>query len=288
MAYSSDAAKPARGFLPPQNDDERRLMRRVEELCTLAEGRGIPRYTGFLSDREQALARAAANRADCRCIRFWGGFDGAERQVLCIEPPDAWQQDPVACLRITARLAAGQAAPQHRDLLGAVLGLGLERACLGDIRPDPDAPGTSYLFLLQDKAEFVAANLLRRGGPASPPRAARNRRLPPCGNRSARSCRPQCRPCGRIACWAPCCASRAGRQPSLFQRAVWKWAMCRCAAAMRPSTRETSLRCGAAGGTACSRSAAKAAATAPLSCFFSIEWLHRSGALGARAVRRCV
>ena len=163
MAYSSDAAKPARGFLPPQNDDERRLMRRVEELCTLAEGRGIPRYTGFLSDREQALARAAANRADCRCIRFWGGFDGAERQVLCIEPPDAWQQDPVACLRITARLAAGQAAPQHRDLLGAVLGLGLERACLGDIRPDPDAPGTSYLFLLQDKAEFVASNLLEAG-----------------------------------------------------------------------------------------------------------------------------
>ena len=66
MASSSDAAQPAaRGFLPPQNDDERRLMRRVEELCALAERRGIPRHTGFLSDREQVLARAAANRAGC-------------------------------------------------------------------------------------------------------------------------------------------------------------------------------------------------------------------------------
>ena len=34
---------------------------------------------------------------------------------------------------------------------------------MGDIRPDPDAPGTSYLFLLEDKVEFVAANLFEAG-----------------------------------------------------------------------------------------------------------------------------
>ena len=163
MASSSDGIRPTRGFLPPQNDAERRLMRRVEELCTLAQRRGIPRHTGFLSDREQILARAAANRADCPCIRFDGGFPGAERQVLCIEPPDTWQLYPVACLRLTAHLAAGQPAPQHRDLLGAVLGLGLERVCIGDIRPDPSQPGISYLFLLEDKAEFVSANLTAAG-----------------------------------------------------------------------------------------------------------------------------
>ena len=53
MAYFSDTQDtPAkRGFVPPQSDDERRLMRRVEELCRVAQSRGIPRYTGFLSDR---------------------------------------------------------------------------------------------------------------------------------------------------------------------------------------------------------------------------------------------
>ena len=56
MASSSDTANAVRGFVPPQNDDERRLMRRVEELCRVAVSRGIPRYTGFLSDREQSLA----------------------------------------------------------------------------------------------------------------------------------------------------------------------------------------------------------------------------------------
>lgn len=166
MAYSSDPGETGtavRGFLPPQNEEERRLMRRVEELCTLAVRRGIPRHTGFLSDREQSLAEAAANRAQTTCIRFWGGFSEAERQVLCIEPEDAWQEEPVACLHLHAHLASGTAAPEHRDILGAVLGLGLERTCLGDIRPDPDHPGEYYLFLLEDKAEFVSANLTAAG-----------------------------------------------------------------------------------------------------------------------------
>ena len=45
MAYFSDTQDtPAkRGFVPPQSDDERRLMRRVEELCRVAQSRGIPR-----------------------------------------------------------------------------------------------------------------------------------------------------------------------------------------------------------------------------------------------------
>ena len=87
MASSSDTANAVRGFVPPQNDDERRLMRRVEELCRVAVSRGIPRYTGFLSDREQSLAQAACNKAGCSCIRFWGGFDAAERRVLVLSRP---------------------------------------------------------------------------------------------------------------------------------------------------------------------------------------------------------
>ena len=61
MASSSDTVNAVRGFVPPQNDDERRLMRRVEELCRVAVNRGIPRYTGFL-DREQSPRRPPATR----------------------------------------------------------------------------------------------------------------------------------------------------------------------------------------------------------------------------------
>ena len=65
MARSIDPAPRAvRGFVPARTDEERFLMRHVEDLARAAFGRGIARYSAFLSDREQQLAQAALNRAD--------------------------------------------------------------------------------------------------------------------------------------------------------------------------------------------------------------------------------
>lgn len=136
-------------------------MRRIEELCAVSAARGIPRYSGFLSDREQSLARAAVNRAGCLCTHFWGGYEGAERQILCVEPPDSWQEMPVAVLCIRAIMA--DKPPTHRDYLGSILGLGLDRACLGDLVLDPAAPETAYAFVLEDKAGFIIAELTSAG-----------------------------------------------------------------------------------------------------------------------------
>lgn len=160
MAYSSDTAKTSRGFVPPQNEEERRLMRRVEELCRVSQERDIPRYTGFLSDREQILATAACHRAGFTNFRFWGGYEGAERKVLCLEPPDTWQEEPLAYLRCTAK---GDSLPGHREYLGAILGLGLDRACLGDLLPDPQEPAVFYAIVSADKQSFIATELTSAG-----------------------------------------------------------------------------------------------------------------------------
>ena len=66
MARSIDAQPGVRGFVPAQNDEERFLMRHVEDLARAAFGRGIARYSAFLSDREQQLplrGRLARGRA---------------------------------------------------------------------------------------------------------------------------------------------------------------------------------------------------------------------------------
>lgn len=138
-------------------------MRRVEELCRVAQGRGIPRYTGFLSDREQMLAQAACNKADFADMRFWGGYDEAERCVLCLEPPEAWQEEPLGYLRLTALAAGGDRLPGHRDYLGSILGLGLDRACVGDLLADPNEPTVFYAVVLADKLEFIASELASAG-----------------------------------------------------------------------------------------------------------------------------
>lgn len=162
MASSSDHYA-ERGFVPPRNDEERRLMRRVEELCRVATARGIPRYTGFLSDREQMLAQAACNKADFAGGRFWGGYPQAERKVLCLEPPQAWQEEPLAYLCLKAYTSSGEKLPGHRDYLGAILALGLDRACLGDLRQAPGDEAIFYAVVLADKQELIASELTGAG-----------------------------------------------------------------------------------------------------------------------------
>ena len=104
MARSIDPApKAVRGFVPAPSDEERYLMRHIEDLARTAESRGIPRYSAFLSDREQDLARAALNRAAVpeNVYHFEGGWPGAERRLLCLEPEGSWPDSPLCCVRLT-------------------------------------------------------------------------------------------------------------------------------------------------------------------------------------------
>ena len=84
MARSIDPVVHAvRGFVPARTDEERFLMRHIEDLARTAQSRGIARYSGFLSDREQELARSTATRktpsAVCSC-------SAVHRPVLCCPP----------------------------------------------------------------------------------------------------------------------------------------------------------------------------------------------------------
>lgn len=160
MASSSNAQ---RGFTPPQNEQEKLVMRRAEDLCRIAQGRGIARYSGFLTDREQCLAAAALNKAGCREFAFEGGYPQAERKLLCIEPAGAYSEPPICCVKLECALANGAEGPAHKDYLGALLGLGLERSCVGDILPDEALPGTAYVYLLQRVSQLICTELCSVG-----------------------------------------------------------------------------------------------------------------------------
>ena len=148
MAHSIDpAAGAVRGFVPARNDEERYLMRHIEDLADAAFSRGIARYSAFLSDREQDLARAALGRAGVRDgWRFDGGWPEAERRVLCLEPE-----------------LPGAVLPAHKDYLGSLMGLALKREALGDILLPADAPGTAYVFALEPAAKLICRELCQAG-----------------------------------------------------------------------------------------------------------------------------
>ena len=165
MARSTEdaAVRAVRGYIPPQNDKERFLMRHIEDLARTAEARGIPRYSSFLSDREQDLARAALSRAGCGCWHFDGGYPGAERQLAAIEPEGSWTDSPLTCVRLDCRAAPGAALPAHKDYLGSLMGLALKREALGDIVLPAALPGVAFVFALEPAARLICEELCQVG-----------------------------------------------------------------------------------------------------------------------------
>ena len=161
MSTSDVQAPQVRGFVPPRSDQERMVMRRAEDLCASAEKRWSARYTGFLSDREQDLCAAALNRVGCDWYRFDGGYDGAERKLLCLVPFGIECEPPTRFVKVAYSHLCAQ-PPAHRDCLGAILGLAMERSCIGDLIPSPDEH-CIYVAVLQEMAGVLCRELRQAG-----------------------------------------------------------------------------------------------------------------------------
>ena len=135
------------------------LEKRLNELALRAGHTGRICATRFLEPSALPTVNAAAAWAGVKAA-LWGGYEGAERCVAAFyadDPPDAGDW-PILALRL--QWNGRFATPGHRDLLGAVMGLGIEREMTGDIAMGVyrDAP-CAYLFALREVADYVAANL---------------------------------------------------------------------------------------------------------------------------------
>ena len=122
------------------------LLRRAEDLRERCARSGSVTRTGFLTPAERMeLEHWARRTADCRVLFFGGGAD-CERTV-CFFLPDWLAEedfDPAEELR-AIRLTAHFGAPGHRDYMGALLGMGIGREWLGDIRVTENV---AYIFCL--------------------------------------------------------------------------------------------------------------------------------------------
>lgn len=160
-------------MMPMQQADDARFLAHVRDAVRGAVQRGRPQFVGFLDMHQAALARTV--RADDARLIFWGGYDGAERVVLGVFPPDfaarphgrsfaaeATGADPDAALRaafpvvpLVLRCRASVVL-NHRDVLGTLMGLGIERATVGDIRPEP---GRCVCLVRRELADHMAGQL---------------------------------------------------------------------------------------------------------------------------------
>jgi len=136
------------------------LAARLEECAGRAVRTGRPVFSKFLDPAQGELALSAAHRQGARA-RLWGGYEDAERRIAAFCAPDAPEERlewPLRWLR--CRWDPRYAAPGHRDLLGALLGQGVERDNLGDLLV---AEGAAYCAALPDIAGYMAGSLSGAG-----------------------------------------------------------------------------------------------------------------------------
>ncbi|WP_186566749.1 RNA-binding protein [Lawsonibacter celer] len=147
-----------------RTEEERVLLSRVLDKLELTRQRNIPSHTCFLSPTQRVSAESLLNACGHPKHLFFGGYEGAERTICVFLPdwqePEDWLADPDGPVRaLRASFPAGSGLT-HRDFLGAVLGLGLDREKTGDLLVGESG---CDLLVLEDVAEFLLLHLDQAG-----------------------------------------------------------------------------------------------------------------------------
>ena len=118
-----------------QEKEEQLLKKRMIELAGLCYQRDIQTSTGFLSLNEQTIFHSIEKTLPPVRTCLTGGFEGAERKLLCFlaSYDDEEFGLPIAVLEVIPANLRYSEALTHRDYLGALMNLGIERSCIGDI-----------------------------------------------------------------------------------------------------------------------------------------------------------
>ena len=104
-----------------QEKEEQLLKKRMIELAGLCYQRDIQTSTGFLSLNEQALFHSIEKTLPPVRTCFLASYDDEEFGL------------PIAVLEVIPANLRYSEALTHRDYLGALMNLGIERSCIGDI-----------------------------------------------------------------------------------------------------------------------------------------------------------
>ncbi len=111
------------------------LQKRFMDLARAAENKGICTYTDFLTLNETSIFFCIKNDIPNVNYDLFGGYNGAERKVLCFYGKNSVKafSDYITCIRIVPLNKKFSDNLNHRDFLGALMNLGIDRSKIGDI-----------------------------------------------------------------------------------------------------------------------------------------------------------
>lgn len=143
-----------------ENEKElQQLKKRIAELARKSYEHNIYTYTGFLSMAEQDVFFRMLSELQGTAYELYGGRDGCERQMLRFGSEESLgygEEFPVVCVCVKPLMEKFADNMNHRDFLGAVMNLGIDRSMVGDINIDGK---TAYIFCVDKIADYIVENL---------------------------------------------------------------------------------------------------------------------------------
>lgn len=141
--------------------EEELLKNRYRELAERAYKQNIYTYTGFLSVADQSVLWEMEKELSYIPFRLFGGVEGTERMMAGFGAEEVLgykEPFPVCCIRILPLQKKFAEALSHRDYLGALMNLGIERDVLGDIMV---RDAVAYVFCMEGMAEHIINTITR-------------------------------------------------------------------------------------------------------------------------------
>lgn len=146
-------------------EKEQLFQKRMTELSKNAYYRDILTFSDFLDLNEQNILSSLSLKEYGVRVETFGGYESAERQMaafipdalsFCLEDVEA--SYPITCIRIAPSALKFAEKLSHRDYLGAILNLGIERSKIGDLLVTEKE---AFLFCQQSLVEFITTELCR-------------------------------------------------------------------------------------------------------------------------------
>lgn len=141
--------------------DEQPFIELVSGWVRETEDRYSPKLTDFLDPRQRFIVQSIAGSVQDISTSAYGKFEEAERMRMFIHPPYFEPEEVDFSITIfEISYPSKFISLEHRDVLGALMSIGVDRSKFGDIRLDGE---TIQFAINTEMADYVRANLTSIG-----------------------------------------------------------------------------------------------------------------------------
>lgn len=142
------------------SDEDKQLVSRISDLINICRNKSVVKYTHFLDMRQQKLALSVLNNENFENFMFWGGYENAERKVLCIAGEYCEIVREEFCFDAVGFDYRKADMLTHRDFLGTFMGKQIKREMIGDISVNE---GKSIAFVYNTVSSVILNEVTKVG-----------------------------------------------------------------------------------------------------------------------------